>query len=115
MAGGPLKQAENEKAIYAINKKSLSFLFFAYSIKRATRPSDTEWRARAEGKTVTQKTISGRQSHPRYRLRFLVEYCCFQWKGFPCRSKVEGKRLRVVDFRSISDGDGEGIPPEESG
>ena len=36
-------------------------------IKRATRPSGTEWRARAEGKTVTQKTISGRQSHLRYR------------------------------------------------
>ena len=34
MARCPLKQAENEKAIYAINKKSLSFLFFAYSIKR---------------------------------------------------------------------------------
>ena len=51
--------------------------------KRATRPSDTEWRARAEGKTVTQKTISGRQSHPRYRLRFFVDIKLFSMEGFP--------------------------------
>ena len=31
-----------------------------------------------------------------------------EWRGCPSRSKVEGKRLRVVDFRSISDGGGEG-------
>ena len=31
-----------------------------------------------------------------------------EWRGVPSRSKVEGKRLRVVDFRSISDGGGEG-------
>ena len=28
--------------------------------------------------------------------------------GVPCRSKVGGKRLRVVDFRPISDRGGEG-------
>ena len=35
-------------------------------------------------------------------------YLACEWRGFPCRSKVEGERLRVVDFRSISDGGGEG-------
>ena len=83
MTGFPLKQAENKKAIYAINKKSLSFLFFAYSIKRATRPSGTEWRARAEGKTDSQKIVSRRQSRLRHRNSPFESGQLFSMNGLP--------------------------------
>ena len=45
---------------------------------------------------------------PSGRHRYSWRNLACEWRGVPSRSKVEGKRLRVVDFRSISDGGGEG-------